>query len=812
VKFMTILAISTGLFVAEGALPVGMRAVEGLLQARFATPAEAATNVPAPILPVPKADRLPVREDRVAAPMLMAQAPPPPAAEPVAAVEAAAPAAVVDETALRYFARQGDARRLEAEIARLRALYPAWTPPTNPQEVPQAGDPQLDAMWKLYSEERYAEVRKAIADRQTAEPAWQVPPDLLARLAVAEARTRLVNASNLQQYDTVIRVAADTPSLLTCSEVDVLWRLARAFVETKRPDRALDAYRYILTSCDNSGERLATMQMAVAQLKRPALGTLLALERTAADGVGEFASVRSDVARQALAVAGDDAAVKVEPDDLAVVQKLAGEGGKPGDQLLLGWYFIKRNDAVAAESWFRKAHAGEATAEASQGLALALVALKRPAEAEAAMRPFANASDDARAVYLAAGTNLLAVQPQVLLAPEILQQIVAEAAVAKSAAAGQLLGWYSYNLNQFGTAGQWFATALEWKPDDEMSAYGLGLTRLRLGNAAGLMQLQAAWAGRSPRIAMLGREVAPVPGQQAMQPVQPQMMQAQPVQQQMPVQQIMPAQSQAMAPQMLAPQTAQAAQPMQQMQTVPVQPMQVPVQQMPAQPMAAPVMMAPAPLAYAPVAAPAVQPQAVQPLPVRYGEPAPLRRDRRVSTSARPSTGGCRTPVSPATLAPRAALDRGWCLMQLNRPLEAAPAFEVALQTGTADLQRDAAYGQSLAYLRVGLNDKAAVSAARSPQTRQRRVELGTALLTAQATTAFEAKRPVEALMALDQLAQLAPERLDLMILRGYAYLDTGRYGDAQRVFQAVAATGSSAGQKGLNDLRLATGQLKSSD
>src|SRR6188472_4630785 len=37
----------------------------------------------------------------------------------------------VDESALRYFASQGDTRRVNAEIARLRALYPNWTPPSD---------------------------------------------------------------------------------------------------------------------------------------------------------------------------------------------------------------------------------------------------------------------------------------------------------------------------------------------------------------------------------------------------------------------------------------------------------------------------------------------------------------------------------------------------------------------------------------------------------------------------------------------------------------------------------------------------------
>ena len=112
---------------------------------------------------------------------------------------------------MRYFARQGDTDRLQAEIARLKALYPNWTPPADPLAVPAHGDPQLDAMWKLYSEGRYAEVRQAIADRQTAEPDWEPPADLLERLEVAEARERLVNASNLKQYETVVRVGSLTP-------------------------------------------------------------------------------------------------------------------------------------------------------------------------------------------------------------------------------------------------------------------------------------------------------------------------------------------------------------------------------------------------------------------------------------------------------------------------------------------------------------------------------------------------------------------------------------------------------------------------
>ncbi|WP_114187339.1 hypothetical protein [Microvirga aerophila] len=64
----------------------------------------------------------------------------------------------VDESALRYFASQGDTRRVDAEIARLRALYPNWTPPTDLSQL-SAGpvvvrDPLVDRLWTLYTKSR----------------------------------------------------------------------------------------------------------------------------------------------------------------------------------------------------------------------------------------------------------------------------------------------------------------------------------------------------------------------------------------------------------------------------------------------------------------------------------------------------------------------------------------------------------------------------------------------------------------------------------------------------------------------------------
>ncbi len=144
--------------------------------------------------------------------------------------------------------------------------------------------------------------------------------------------------------------------------------------------------------------------------------------------------------------------------------------------------------------------------------------------------------------------------------------------------------------------------------------------------------------------------------------------------------------------------------------------------------------------------------------------------------------------------------------MEANRPLEAAEAFERALATGNDRNRSDAAYGQSLAYLRAGLVDEAAVAAVKAPQLPPRGVELQSAILADRALGAFENGRYVEALIALDQRAQIAPERIDLMVLRGYAYLNLNRRQDARRIFEAAAGTGSREALRGLGALEQSSG------
>lgn len=625
-----------------------------------------------------------------------------------------------DLSALRYFASRGDTARLKVEIARLRSLYPNWTPPDDPLAVPRNGDPQLEALWKLYAEARYPEIRQAIIERQAAEPGWTPPADLLNRLAMAEARNRLVNASNLKQYATVIELGANNPNMLNCSDVDILWRIAEAFVRTDRPQRGVDAYSYILKQCENVQERAATIQKAAELLSPADLRPLLALERPLPDGKPEFDSLRDDLARRFVADANKNNRMDVAPEDVQRLEAVAEREKLPADSLLLGWFFQRRGDLVNAEKWFRASRDKDLSASASQGLALVLIARGLPMEAEDIMFEWRDSSDDAKATYLAAAANLLALNPAPVIAEPVLRRIAIEVIAAKYVPAAQQLGWYAQTLRQPQTAAQWFETALQWKPDDEPSAYGLLIVRQSLNDRAGVAAIQREWAGRSQRIADAG-ETAPA-----------------------------------------RVSTVVAEQPRQQVTETVVQ---------------------------------------ERTLPERTAPTAVLPRQPAAQATARRTACGTRAGATSGT-AQDNTLMNGWCLMDLNRPLEAAQAFQSALNSPSAAVREDAAYGQSLAYLRLGLTDNAAVAATKAPQRPARAAELQVSILGNRALAAFQAGRYREALVYLDQRAALKTETTDLMVLRAYAYQELGIPSGARQIFEALAETGNKDAIRGAEEIR----------
>jgi tetratricopeptide (TPR) repeat protein len=673
----------------------------------------------------------------------------PPAESPTSTPPANGSQPQVDESALRYFASQGDTRRVNAEIARLRALYPNWTPPSDLSQLSGAAaaapDPLIERLWNLYREDRIAEVRAAIAERQSSDPNWKAPEELVTALETVEARRRLTNASDTGQWRTVLQVATEAPSLLTCVNVDVLWRVAEAFARTDQPNRTRDVYTYLLQNCANPGERLATLQKALTLLPEQQVTALLQFERKTGESPDDFTPIRDELARRRVERASLDSKVTASAEDLAVVERLIQNTNEAGPVLILGWYNYHHGNPARGLELFKTALDRNGGTKAAEGYAMSLRALERLSDAEAFAYEWRERAPENMKIYLDVATALLSQDPPPRLEPSVIARIVPVVTAQRFSDAAQALGWYSYNTEQIRTARDWFRTALTWKADDEASAYGLALTTQRLTDRAGFNAVVAQWRGRSQRIADLADGANPASRRQ---------------------------------PIVTQPVVAQA-------------------------PMPEPIESAPPP----------VQPRQVMVEGVETEQTFARTEDnvRRRQTQARSALGrNCAMTRNPAGLSGDSALTRGWCLMEINRPMEAVAAFDQATATGSSRAREEAAYGKSLAYLRKNLTSEAAIAAAEAPQTRERRVELGASILTQRALAAYRDGRYVETLLALSERARIVPEQNDLLLIRGWSYLKLGRYNDAEKVFRAVQQTGySEEAAAGLNAIREVTGQMR---
>jgi cellulose synthase operon protein C len=639
---------------------------------------------------------------------------------------APAPGPAVDETALRYFARQGDQRRVDAEIARLRTLYPDWEPPENLLTDDYVPDPSIERIWELYGEGDFAGARAAIAEKQASDPEWQPTDDMLRSLQLGEAAQRMRNASDSDQFETVVSIAANMPELLVCANVDLLWRLAEAFIETSNDQRAVDAYTYVLGNCDDSQERLATVQQASELLSPEQLDELLALERMGEDGAGEFEPIRLDLARNALVAVLSGQSPRARNEDVRRLEASVASTDNAEDLRLLGWYGLNQHRPTQALEWFEQAMDEDPSVLSANGLGVALLDLDRPAEAEDILLDYEGETEEMTLLYLSAAAATLAQMPRVELDPEVLERIVAIGYENRHVQTAQELGWYALAFNQPQTAVAWFETALGWDGTDEGSAFGLVVASDQLGDDARVAEIKAEWSGRSQRIADFGTAAAQDESQST--------------------------QSQSQAPAQSAPAT---------------------------------------PTRTAAVS----QSASVTPTRPQPAIAVTASRDSATVVTSAPTAitvnaQGCSSYVPPGNLSPNQALNRAWCLMELLRPAEAVAAFQQALQSGSTATRSDAAYGQALAYVRMGLPEHASVAAAAAPQSQARVVELQTAILTLTALSSYNTGDYRRALMALDERSLYAVERNDLLTLRAWSYYHLGRYVEAEQIFGAVAATG----------------------
>lgn len=634
-------------------------------------------------------------------------------AQSTATAPATGPARVVDETALRYFARQGDERRLQAEIARLAAIYPGWVPPEDPLAVDSNVDPLIQQLWDLYGVGDLAQIQSLIAQRTTSDPAWRPPVELSDALTTAATGAEMRRLSAAGENEPLIALAATHPELLTCQNIDLLWSVGEAFAETSREGRALDAYSYILKTCDN--DRLATMQKAEGLFDETDVATLLTLERTTPDGAGEFGAIELDLARRRVADVLNGVVRRADPAALAEVEAAAEADKKPDDLRLLGYYELSLNRNRQARDWFEAAYEVEPSPASAEGLAIALLRQNDGLAAEALLVDLLGETEALDELYLSAASQILAGDPPRRIEPEVLERIISATTETRNARVAQDLGWYAYGFGQTQTAVQWFEESLGYDPAFEPAAYGLLVASQKLRDRTTMRQIMEQWGPISPRIRLFGQPNAPTTAPTRFE---------------------------------LDTQGALLHQALYRMDN--------------------------------------------QPAFMLVAELTPSQRQAMQQ---------CNDFVPPESLSASAALSRGWCLLDIGRNAESEAAFRVATLSASTSIRTDAYYGHTLAALRLGLVDDAAISASAMPQTAERVQTMQVALLSTTATVYYQIGRYHDVLALLDQRRALAPEENGLLTIRAWSYYHLNRLREAKQIFTAVAATGYQDAQRGLEAL-----------
>jgi cellulose synthase operon protein C len=151
---------------------------------------------------------------------------------------------------------------------------------------------------------------------------------------------------------------------------------------------------------------------------------------------------------------------------------------------------------------------------------------------------------------------------------------------------------------------------------------------------------------------------------------------------------------------------------------------------------------------------------------------------------------------------------RGWALLKLTRPAEAARAFEAALKRAGSDKAKaaDAAQGLALANNAQGLSREARAVIEANAVAPEKSAKLEAGIMTQDALAAFNRGSFNEALRLIAQVKRLAPEDQSLAMIEAWSLYKINRFAEAQSAFQRLTEVYGSAEAR--DGLRLATAQV----
>ncbi|MBU2326184.1 MAG: hypothetical protein KJ755_02310 [Alphaproteobacteria bacterium] len=403
----------------------------------------------------------------------------------------------VDLAALYFYAKNGEADRVEAETRRLEVRFSDFVLPAD-LYAPDAGNTvDESSLWQLYERDDYAGIDQEISRIAAANPGWEPSDDFRMKLERRKLRNTITAAHEAKDFATLVRIGAGLDPMQE-TEIDLLWMMIDAYRANDMRDALTNLYRGILfRGQDKAFSKelvLTTLQKAIEDV--PAADLREAMQVLSADpdlALG-MAPLQLDLMRREI---GDYAASvpgAPRPGDevLAAVRQVAETAGSPKDLALMGWYLLKIEQPKEAWSWFERLMEDHPTPEAVRGLALSHVHLSEDAEAFAFVSEHLDllSAEDAfladQLSFAFKGEGKTKIEDRVVTRySEAIQK-------TESADHARLLGWYAYNSRQFQPASAWFAKAFDWQPEAD-SLKGMLLSMTRLGQKAEINELRARY-------------------------------------------------------------------------------------------------------------------------------------------------------------------------------------------------------------------------------------------------------------------------------------------------------------------------------
>ena len=405
----------------------------------------------------------------------------------------------VDESALRYYAAKGQRQRVEAEARRLSDLNPGWS---MPDDIWSARLPMGDEepFWALFTAGDLDRLKRAIAQRQTAEPGWLPSDDLLRKITLKELREVILGKAVKSQWRHVCDLVTERLKGEISNDAELSWIVAEAYARCDRKAETKAVLSRMLQRSTDANERRTTILKALALLSMRDVELLLEMGRKTEDGVPEFTELANDITRgRIVALLRGEREGAIDPEQLAAFETSVEMTQGSEVVELIAWLAFRENRLDAALKWFQLAFARSRNATSAHGLAQTLWRLGKVREAEDIAFNSREAVPANMILFIDIFESQLTTASVQPVEADRLLRYAKVALEARSGEGAQALGWYAYKSCQFETALDWFRRASAWQPR-ETTILGQALSLQRLKKTRDYMELVNRYDGLFPTV------------------------------------------------------------------------------------------------------------------------------------------------------------------------------------------------------------------------------------------------------------------------------------------------------------------------